>query len=125
MSDWSSDVCSSDLPAGQHGAEAGGCHEDATPEQHATVIERAAQARGQAPQPEARHGKAERDHEAEAPEHDLGGRSLLLRPGLQALDDAVPFVRQDQRTHVRQLEGSEEHTAELQSLMRLEYAVLC
>src|SRR3546814_9389165 len=89
ISDWSSDVFSSDL----------------TPEQHATVIERAAQARDQAPQPEARHGKAERDHEAEAPEHDLGGRSLLLRPGLQALDDAVPFVRQDQRTHVRQLDA--------------------
>src|SRR3546814_2878615 len=44
---------------------------------------------------------------------------------LQARDDAAGFVASDGRIRGAMLERSEEHTSELQSLMRNSYAVFC
>src|SRR3546814_6591022 len=87
ISDWSSDVCSSDLPARMRQAPA-------------RPVARLCLAR---PDLRGRQGLADRHVEAQLP-----GR----------------------RTHLPQLRGlphqrSEEHTSELQSLMRISYDVFC
>src|SRR3546814_9471760 len=87
ISDWSSDVCSSDLPL----------HD------HRQALEGAEQEPG-------------------APAHQFGGVGVALlrhdraarRPGIGQADEAKGLASR-----------SEEHTSELQSLMRISYAVLC
>src|SRR3546814_6257664 len=97
ISDWSSDVCSSDLRTGEHAA-------------------------------------------AGDPRHHLHGRppadAAVLPAGAAALPAAGPAARQlhaalggqpadPLRRLPRRIERSEEHTSELQSLMRISYAVFC
>src|SRR3546814_4087690 len=119
ISDWSSDVCSSDLAHGPHGIEG---------DLRIALRQLADAAAGPAERPgvDHRRGRArigEAAADGDAAEH-------LLRADV-ADDDLLPL-----RRHLRHLpaadleheEGvgrSEEHTSELQSLMRISYAVFC
>src|SRR3546814_2838713 len=128
ISDWSSDVCSSDLP------------------RHRDIIEKAArpvQDRGQALVVARRRRKADQVQSLGAKlrakhvilfrrhvhaYHPVHARRLRLRRETlrAALFDGVEIAHQHQR-HLRVpgAERSEEHTSELQSLMRSSYAVYC
>src|SRR3546814_9304399 len=89
ISDWSSDVCSSDL---QRIAFA--------PRQH----------------PEALH------------QQDRGGRGDPPQQrgiGMGGVDEPVPDVEAEDQQRKEDGPRSEEHTSELQSLMRISYAVFC
>src|SRR3546814_2650630 len=128
ISDWSSDVCSSDLEGADH--LAGGTLTQADQRlvhQHLAV--------GEANRHEARvlAEFSRRDHPNAAPGSDdlahrlatLGldgghqGEALGTRRRLDALARLRAALAQHQ--HLR----SEEHTSELQSLMRISYAVFC
>src|SRR3546814_4492988 len=52
---------------------------------------------------------------------DLGAE----RPALSLIEDELPLVRQGASAHPPPSVRSEEHTSELQSLMRISYAVFC
>src|SRR3546814_1457142 len=108
ISDWSSDVCSSDLRVGEQvGARA-----------LAQQFDHFARCRREAAH-RAAHRLAQRaGDDVDAVEHALD----LGRAAAGGADEAgrVAFVDVDQRV-VR----SEEHTSELQSLMRISYAVFC
>src|SRR3546814_6355585 len=99
ISDWSSDVCSSDLQD-----ETGHCHA-------ATLV----------------CGKKIRAlaNGDDSPVFFLRGRGLELA---QALSDLRPRARRARiilRPAAVSMRRSEEHTSELQSLMRISYAVFC
>src|SRR3546814_1338839 len=94
ISDWSSDVCSSDLAADHEG-------------------QRARVRRGDA----ARHWRVDRDEA-------LGGRRFDVRARGGDVDRRA-VEEQNVRRGVRENVRSEEHTSELQSLMRISYAVFC
>src|SRR3546814_9209499 len=102
ISDWSSDVCSSDLPVAS-------LQETATED---------ADASGQARHDSASGGKA-------FPE------AIVMHVTRGLLPVGVPVAQQPSRCHGvdpqdrRQAVRSEEHTSELQSLMRISYAVFC
>src|SRR3546814_2634475 len=95
ISDWSSDVCSSDLRAGDQVVFDGDHHHLAEPVDHVApgVI-----------------------HLGEPGDEGHHGADLDLAPGGEPATDAQR--RGD-------AERSEEHTSELQSLMRISYAVFC
>src|SRR3546814_4233637 len=113
ISDWSSDVCSSDLhrerrghgatrrwPLGCEGGHGGGGREE-----HVDLREEGRCVEGQL--------LARSDRTGE----------LRHRVGLSLLEDAAAVAGEvvgDGRPH-----RSEEHTSELQSLMRISYAVFC
>src|SRR3546814_4987611 len=118
ISDWSSDVCSSDLPI------------DATRAQQLGIVNRVVPAA----ELEAETMKLAAQLAAAAP---LALRGILdcVNVGADcALDEAMEyeaaqfglvFSTDDMRAGTRAfLERSEEHTSELQSLMRISYAVL-
>src|SRR3546814_2541342 len=103
ISDWSSDVCSSDL--GLAGTQAAARPEGAevlVAEDRGVARARLPEVRAEGPgdQAAARHQAALRADQGSQPLHHDGGRP-------------APDVR------------SEEHTSELQSLMRISYAVFC
>src|SRR3546814_7714857 len=98
ISDWSSDVCSSDLAIRLNLRLGGGLGVD-----RLLIAEQ--------------EGRAAIDHQ----EHD--DRIERLREGEPAVRCFDGAQRRDHRIH-RHLR-SEEHTSELQSLMRISYAVLC
>src|SRR3546814_6734311 len=52
-----------------------------------------------------------------------GARQILIRRELGEIER--PIIRRGGRKHEPLLERSEEHTSELQSLMRISYAVFC
>src|SRR3546814_8952290 len=102
ISDWSSDVCSSDLI---HGAA------------EALLVER--RRRDAA---ERQHTEQDAFHRAEA--------GLQLAPHHQRHADrgkreSQPLTRRHPLAQQHAGERSEEHTSELQSLMRISYAVFC
>src|SRR3546814_4123833 len=107
ISDWSSDVCSSDLRlgvlrAGEDAADQLVRHLQGVVGQSFLEVEQERNQRGAPP-----GGNISLDH--------IGRRSA-------AFPDILPkSVRMDAASHVR----SEEHTSELQSLMRISYAVFC
>src|SRR3546814_6752411 len=125
ISDWSSDVCSSDLGR----------------EHLAKTVRKAAGGRGQAPQADPRHDRIAPPAKVDPPPKGKGETDVTGRKGSagQQADLAVgqPQVGADrvdqQRQHepvekgqpARQHQRSEEHTSELQSLMRISYAVFC
>src|SRR3546814_6485682 len=120
ISDWSSDVCSSYLPPG------GRCRHYADP---AAVAGRGG-ARGAVRRQTRYAGRSEGDLEkvGERPVHEHGGDDGCTRaarrrePGGEGqLDDAEPARAEGHGRRQR----SEEHTSELQSLMRTSYAVFC
>src|SRR3546814_1990565 len=110
ISDWSSDVCSSDLVASLAHAFADAALRDiASRELLALAIDdrccprqKAARIRGET--------AADPPNEA--------GKEGLHREATLATDHAAPHTR-------LAAERSEEHTSELQSLMRISYAVFC
>src|SRR3546814_6209813 len=102
ISDWSSDVCSSDLVDLR--ARVGAADHD----------------EGSAPLPR------------DAPAADNLGRIVVCRAGIgdrRLMAVVVDFDERDRCARARALqqcmERSEEHTSELQSLMRISYAVFC
>src|SRR3546814_5264952 len=103
ISDWSSDVCSSDL-------------RQAFP-RNAGVSRRAdATARPQPRQCDARpRGTCKKGRD---------GASLVLRPRRLLRNPQGEAARKG-ADRFRHLDRSEEHTSELQSLMRISYAVFC
>src|SRR3546814_7520951 len=110
ISDWSSDVCSSDLDvgdAGHHAVEQRQRHADRTP---------------------ALQIGAEVILPAQRNPCDFERRILVRRPFVERADNvAVIAGRLGAIAAERgaQLVRSEEHTSELQSLMRISYAVFC
>src|SRR3546814_2297599 len=123
ISDWSSDVCSSDLAPLPALTKAGG---------------------PDSPQPQVAHGTRSLARLLETPRHDAGsparraacrGRGRIQRQRLPqaAVGQAQGAVRRPRLppAHRRPLRRvaprarSEEHTSELQSLMRISYAVFC
>src|SRR3546814_1796102 len=135
ISDWSSDVCSSDLavvvqrevgddlaPLQIEAAEVGQPLEAATLEHRAAlagVVE--AHHRGQEHAlTAAQHAQGVVKHQHVGPQVPLGGGTLQTF----ACAVAEPLVTGDLRAALPGLR-SEEHTSELQSLMRISYAVFC
>src|SRR3546814_7409267 len=109
ISDWSSDVCSSDL------AEDERCHHG----EHEKEWEAAAGEVDQQPrnaQPKAcQHQHADDDAGA-----GTGNRHIERPHGATA-----QRIDQNRKTLTNECQRSEEHTSELQSLMRISYAVFC
>src|SRR3546814_9218344 len=102
ISDWSSDVCSSDLVSTRRGS---------------TLSSRISPL---APQPPAKRDKAAGgDHQPAEPDQ----RDERLPPDMHL--PAALGVRLAEHRIKLPVPRSEEHTSELQSLMRLSYAVLC
>src|SRR3546814_5234556 len=97
ISDWSSDVCSSDL-------NDPGRRDERAKRDHAG---------GEEVQPLADLGNAEQHHAQKPGLQEEGGEHLI---GHQRPDHRARLVREHR---------SEEHTSELQSLMRISYAVFC
>src|SRR3546814_1867887 len=118
ISDWSSDVCSSDLV--DRAAQFGGEHTPAV-----------AHLRGHR-----RADPPDRLIEPRPPQraqHRVGARILhhRQRARAQRIEEAIVLTRPDfedamhYRSAPRRARRSEEHTSELQSLMRISYAVFC
>src|SRR3546814_8135027 len=110
ISDWSSDVCSSDLPIGADFLGAVDADVDAEghprlADHHGLDLEVLAAKRAQAEQARRHHGGDDHRDDATGVEaverHELGQPHRIL------------------------VGRSEEHTSELQSLMRISYAVFC
>src|SRR3546814_1258665 len=129
ISDWSSDVCSSDLA---------GFHWQGRPESRQCLYTVSARARWQ--------GAVHRRRSAPARWRPASGTTSHGRPPWLAMRLLYPGVRHVHVGHVQQSDGcaacahrhtrrlvgqsvslyrSEEHTSELQSLMRISYAVFC
>src|SRR3546814_3452816 len=110
ISDWSSDVCSSDL-------------RPARPNRSPTSDERPAAEREKR-QKEGAGG--ERDRQAEHDLDELAGAAAAVAEGERQAGDDNDHHRDDLGDRsLDGLERSEEHTSELQSLMRISYAVFC
>src|SRR3546814_1033603 len=95
ISDWSSDVCSSDLRGDEGDGQDGGPGDGRLPRRRARMDEGDAEDRG------------DRQH-----------HPFVIAIGEEA--DQIPPMRA-----VVEVKRSEEHTSELQSLMRISYAVFC
>src|SRR3546814_5809342 len=106
ISDWSSDVCSSDLAYHEgQGADIGAA------QRHV---------RGHRVDDEEVHADRRRD------QADLDGdKDQHAEPQRQFLRWQAEVEHRDHREEDRDGERSEEHTSELQSLMRIPYAVFC
>src|SRR3546814_3356374 len=109
ISDWSSDVCSSDLLADRgalgHGAQvSAGVRHLAL----AFLVRHRDHGRGRAP-----------------PAHDAAGFTPGMVVDEQALGLVLGYGDKIAPRLIAQLQRSEEHTSELQSLMRISYAVFC
>src|SRR3546814_2685459 len=107
ISDWSSDVCSSDLPSAGIGVRPrGGPHFSARSMFMASAASDIARALARSAEVVCRHylreGRREGKYWIVGDAYGSPGRSLYVR-----------------------LKRSEEHTSELQSLMRISYAVFC
>src|SRR3546814_8600273 len=110
ISDWSSDVCSSDL------------HDPGEPEARAEPVdaERAGDLEKDVPDIEKR--RAEREYRFAHTE--IARHRYLGETDVRAIDRADDHTEGDER-HDAPQDRSEEHTSELQSLMRISYAVFC
>src|SRR3546814_3239879 len=117
ISDWSSDVCSSDLVAVAEQRLRTGLVEDGARVDLARHLER--DAGGDVGLDQAG------DHVHRRPlrgqDQVDAGRTRLLR---EACDEFFDLLADDHH-HVGEFVRSEEHTSELQSLMRISYAVFC
>src|SRR3546814_461847 len=160
ISDWSSDVCSSDLPVrhlceAEHGRDAKCVQQrsldpDAVlghqQEDRPVVQVGPVGARSQPPERRGRQRRGQRARRLDRPQGEAGGEGVGQEPaaveaGVGLVDDR-PREDQggerggpDQPSNERRWsagprvqgdgERSEEHTSELQSLMRISYAVFC
>src|SRR3546814_6731589 len=102
INDWSSDVCSSDLGADQPAADRG----DGRPEPGAAAAGRGAAGAGL--------------RRAAVP-----ARAVRAPVGRWQAAAGHRAQQRRVRLHARTARRSEEHTSELQSLMRISYAVFC
>src|SRR3546814_10235078 len=135
ISDWSSDVCSSDLRQ-----SVGPCRDAARRRSRARARRTAQRAAAERPAPRQddggacqRHRKLYRtrdgarrpgDDEPERPH--LFGRFFGGAADFEGRQAPVRYPRQSDRADRRPAaDRSEEHTSELQSLMRISYAVFC
>src|SRR3546814_7139833 len=119
ISDWSSDVCSSDLRDGvvelQHPHLRLGLVAAGRLQPHLGHAEQPVQQRlvdGDVVDPRERHLPAAALEQAAVDDHAVGG-------------DAVAEGQVAPHCHYREAARSEEQTSELQSLMRIPYAVFC
>src|SRR3546814_4930241 len=113
ISDWSSDVCSSDLLAAEPEAPA----EAPTVEEPAD--EAPAEDFAEEEEPAAEAAAADQ-FDAMPDVHDEATGPELLTPASGDLSEEGALEEEDDTP-----ERSEEHTSELQSLMRIPYAVFC
>src|SRR3546814_5261292 len=119
ISDWSSDVCSSDLPLVLHAPRRSSCPARAT----GLPASSAGWVHHYQVEPFGPRGRV----------HVVGVRVHLRgieqqQVGLRALADRAAIGKAEDRSRVRRRPAhrrSEEHTSELQSLMRISYAVFC
>src|SRR3546814_1301980 len=109
ISDWSSDVCSSDLPwrASRSARRWLACAPTTPPARPATSALTTC------------CGSSTRPPPAES-QHPMSGRGVVSVEEVTGGKAMVRFVELPQALH-----RSEEHTSELQSLMRISYAVFC
>src|SRR3546814_7858533 len=110
ISDWSSDVCSSDLLARRTESQAGTLEETAAAMQQITVTVR-----------------QNADNAQEADRLAATARTNAERGG-DVVSNVVSAMEriEDSARRIADIMGrSEEHTSELQSLMRISYAVFC
>src|SRR3546814_6557216 len=121
ISDWSSDVCSSDLPGGHKGESRDG--------EAATGFRRPVEHQLRLLRPPDRLRAPERQYEPHLPVARRGYRATAGPVGRGAADRAARPAdhRPYERPHLARSPRprSEEHTSELQSLMRISYAVFC
>src|SRR3546814_2343587 len=113
ISDWSSDVCSSDLPA----RGASHAHASQTPFVHQRdhFLDRHVQ--------QLRHLSG--GEEARAGGRAVGHVPIMTGPPRMPLSARAAVDKHGRRSGDRSTIRSEEHTSELQSLMRISYAVFC
>src|SRR3546814_5571550 len=109
ISDWSSDVCSSDLGARRDGGDRDPGGRQIGRDTRREPVER--RLRGAI--------KRKGTHEG------IGGSGDRSRAGCQKDQRTVPLHRLGSRAREDEGRRSEEHTSELQSLMRISYAVFC
>src|SRR3546814_6746255 len=121
ISDWSSDVCSSDL-ARDALVERRDLAAAAQPLHHAVVVQAVGDGGLPVGQVEALEGL----------EHDVRGLGVEIDVELRRRGDVAAAGHRAAHHHQprdapgqRGVERSEEHTSELQSLMRISYAVFC
>src|SRR3546814_3970542 len=116
ISDWSSDVCSSDLQVAEIGAGA----QVVLPHQAVEVDRRG----GAGVALVVQYLRHLVEHRGQLGEQRAG---VFQRTTLGQVDHDLQLrlVVEGQHLHHHQLERSEEHTSELQSLMRISYAVFC
>src|SRR3546814_4084707 len=124
ISDWSSDVCSSDLDAGEIGLRETHLAQPVEPSCMSPLAAQRADIEGFRAQ---RHGERRIVELRIVSQGDNGGaavgcerRQRVVRPFLRQRDAGKAF-----RCREGAARRSEEHTSELQSLMRISYAVFC
>src|SRR3546814_8094632 len=120
ISDWSSDVCSSDLRTlGAEGA--------ASPVAHGHPAERFSrrESHHHAPRSAAEHPVDRQLHSHAVVHLQRAGQRRACRTRMERADAARADARDARPRAVARAVRSEEHTSELQSLMRISYAVFC
>src|SRR3546814_2106925 len=118
ISEWSSDVCSSDLTISATGAHGASPHYHSTPESNAELKPGDLYLVDSGGQYEDGTTDVTRVLPVGEPTHEMKDRFTRVLKGNIALDTAL-FPRGTNGGR------SEEHTSELQSLMRISYAVFC
>src|SRR3546814_1007703 len=104
ISDWSSDVCSSDLRH-RHREDRDVLHLGGVDDLLRAILA-------------ALGAFLEHHLERDQEQHDSAGDTETVEADAERVEDIVPEQREDDQR-------SEEHTSELQSLMRISYAVFC
>src|SRR3546814_2577752 len=119
ISDWSSDVCSSDLPVHRQLGTIG---------KHALSVRQAHIAQSH-PAVDRAFDPPDRDAQARSQRHELNliGDEASAGAGVEHHHERCGKERKrgEAEAEPQQQTRSEEHTSELQSLMRLSYAVFC
>src|SRR3546814_9575095 len=123
ISDWSSDVCSSDLLTIRSPSEA----TSQRPASATTPLESRRPARPEWYLKDRSQTRSWRENTKESRSACLSGSSLRLGRAVAGAGRRSPPAEPWRRTASAQPAGdrSEEHTSELQSLMRISYAVFC
>src|SRR3546814_8697162 len=117
ISDWSSDVCSSDLDALGHGVAA---QDAAAVDVHQDGVDRRVAQQQLEAVGDLRAGRLR------AHVHEVGRLAALLLQQVDGGQREAGAVHHDADVAVEMdVVRSEEHTSELQSLMRISYAVFC
>src|SRR3546814_4374195 len=139
ISDWSADVCSSDLFVADRGKEqeqlvepgirhlAGG-KQDRGVERKAFRLAHFVGQLGESPQRQQQPGEQQRQRPAVAAQERCPDAGLFAQRLRGTFDGRLRPARRHGRSAARRNRRparSEEHTSELQSLMRISYAVLC